>query len=723
MSAVDVEEPHETTSFLTAVMSNAPESAAAAPATASAPDAEVEAEALASPAVAEPMEADAALSTTATAAAPAFRVRLRNPVVVFAVASVSAPEELTEPGYIAEPMQEEPLTAVAVAEACPAPPPLVYSDTEGPAEIASPVQLSAVDAQQQQPAAAAFAVAEPEFLGGIPIGEMGDNVEGTEPATAAADGVVEVTYQKPPKKKARAKKTAAVTRRAAAAKAASVTTTSTTTTLTTTTTTTTTTGVMAAAASGGGGGSGGGAGAGAGPGGGGGGGSSSSKTHKKSRSTSGVGGSSKHKSRAPKTRSKDKPAAVTGAAPAVADLVDVSLLPAESIPKLQHIVHKLMRLQEAIPFNTPVDPVLLNIPDYPTIIKHPMDFGTFMDNIGRGLYLTAPEAVADVRLVFTNALTYNPSGHPINITARRFSAKFEASLRALVSRSRRASAAATPAATSSAAARVHAHKHHHRDDEDVAVEPDAEVGAATAPEAPVVAPAVVGGAEEDAYLPPELPAPAPAPVPPEVAVSNREMESHIRELQKTMNNLQKELHSLQKRQQQRQTKQQREAATAVEDEFAGATSRAEAAVSTRGRKVSSGVMSLEEKKRLSRGIESLASDKLQNVVRIIEERRPGFAAGAAGPEMEIDLEVLDNGTLRALERYVCSVAAQQKAQPARAPSASAGHGGGQDRTRGDVGHRYPAADCRRRAPTRRALLEDGQSTGRAPPAGAGAAAE
>ena len=37
------------------------------------------------------------------------------------------------------------------------------------------------------------------------------------------------------------------------------------------------------------------------------------------------------------------------------------------------VMRKLMRRKSAWPFLEPVDPVALNIPDYPDVVKHPMD--------------------------------------------------------------------------------------------------------------------------------------------------------------------------------------------------------------------------------------------------------------------------------------------------------------------------------------------------------------
>ncbi|KAG2526577.1 hypothetical protein BBO99_00002736 [Phytophthora kernoviae] len=56
-------------------------------------------------------------------------------------------------------------------------------------------------------------------------------------------------------------------------------------------------------------------------------------------------------------------------------------------------------------FNTPVDPVALELPTYTTIVKHPMDLGTIKRNLTAGEYLELEDFVADVRLVCG---LYNP---------------------------------------------------------------------------------------------------------------------------------------------------------------------------------------------------------------------------------------------------------------------------------------------------------------------------
>ncbi|CAN8266258.1 unnamed protein product [Cochlearia groenlandica] len=77
-------------------------------------------------------------------------------------------------------------------------------------------------------------------------------------------------------------------------------------------------------------------------------------------------------------------------------------------------------------FQAPVDVVKLNLPDYLTVIKHPMDFGTIKKNLASGVYSSPHDFAADVRLTFTNAMTYNPPGHDVHIMGDILSKLFEA---------------------------------------------------------------------------------------------------------------------------------------------------------------------------------------------------------------------------------------------------------------------------------------------------------
>ncbi|KAG1363392.1 transcription factor GTE9 [Cocos nucifera] len=95
------------------------------------------------------------------------------------------------------------------------------------------------------------------------------------------------------------------------------------------------------------------------------------------------------------------------------------------IKQCEALLKRLMAHQHAWVFNTPVDVVKLNIPDYFQVIKRPMDLGTIKSKISSGVYSSLWDFVSDVRLTFTNAMTYNPSGNDVHIMADVMSKFFE----------------------------------------------------------------------------------------------------------------------------------------------------------------------------------------------------------------------------------------------------------------------------------------------------------
>ena len=76
-------------------------------------------------------------------------------------------------------------------------------------------------------------------------------------------------------------------------------------------------------------------------------------------------------------------------------------------------------------FMNPVDPVELKIPDYFDIIKNPMDLTTVEGRLKRGEYPTPLEFGRDMRLITSNALTYNPKQSSVHACALTFQEYFE----------------------------------------------------------------------------------------------------------------------------------------------------------------------------------------------------------------------------------------------------------------------------------------------------------
>jgi hypothetical protein len=67
----------------------------------------------------------------------------------------------------------------------------------------------------------------------------------------------------------------------------------------------------------------------------------------------------------------------------------------------------LCRNNQAHIFLEPVNVVALDIPDYPLIVKNPMDFGTIKTKIKEQKYKSIEEFEADMELVFYNCRLYN----------------------------------------------------------------------------------------------------------------------------------------------------------------------------------------------------------------------------------------------------------------------------------------------------------------------------
>ncbi|KAF8427565.1 Bromodomain-containing protein, partial [Boletus edulis BED1] len=89
----------------------------------------------------------------------------------------------------------------------------------------------------------------------------------------------------------------------------------------------------------------------------------------------------------------------------------------------------LRKMKDAAPFLHPVDPVALNIPHYPTIVKNSMDLGSIErklmssnpqkpdPNPNNPRYNNADEFIVDIHLIFTNCLTFNGLDHTISLNA------------------------------------------------------------------------------------------------------------------------------------------------------------------------------------------------------------------------------------------------------------------------------------------------------------------
>ncbi|KAG5630773.1 hypothetical protein H5410_002490, partial [Solanum commersonii] len=88
-------------------------------------------------------------------------------------------------------------------------------------------------------------------------------------------------------------------------------------------------------------------------------------------------------------------------------------------------LERLMKHKHRWVFNEPVNMEGLGLHDYHAIIKHPMNLGTIKARPSQNLYKSPREFAEDVRLVFRNAMTYNPKGHDVHIIKKRNSTFYQ----------------------------------------------------------------------------------------------------------------------------------------------------------------------------------------------------------------------------------------------------------------------------------------------------------
>jgi bromodomain-containing factor 1 len=123
-------------------------------------------------------------------------------------------------------------------------------------------------------------------------------------------------------------------------------------------------------------------------------------------------------------------------------------LPPSTLSVSQHkfalsTIRTLKKMKDATPFRSPVDAEALKIPHYLQIIKHPMDFSTIErkllasnptkpdPNPANPRYSSADEFVADVRLIFSNCVTFNGPEHVVTQQGKRVETVFDKQIKQL----------------------------------------------------------------------------------------------------------------------------------------------------------------------------------------------------------------------------------------------------------------------------------------------------
>uniref|UniRef100_A0A6Q2YVD6 ATPase family AAA domain-containing protein 2 n=1 Tax=Esox lucius TaxID=8010 RepID=A0A6Q2YVD6_ESOLU len=97
---------------------------------------------------------------------------------------------------------------------------------------------------------------------------------------------------------------------------------------------------------------------------------------------------------------------------------------------LRSVTERLSRDRRFKAFTKPVD--LEEVPDYITVIQHPMDLSTILSKIDLHKYVTAREFVYDMDLIWKNALEYNPDSDPADRQIRHRACALKDTVHAII---------------------------------------------------------------------------------------------------------------------------------------------------------------------------------------------------------------------------------------------------------------------------------------------------
>ena len=283
----------------------------------------------------------------------------------------------------------------------------------------------------------------------------------------------------------------------------------------------------------------------------------------------------------------------------------------------------LMSSQMAVPFLEPVDPVRLNIPDYLTVVKNPMDLGTVKHMIERGDYETPIEFAEHVRLVFKNAMLYNKPDHLVYVWAQKLMEQFDKKFHSIEKEYKKKILSNRHSPDSSSV---------HNIDNSM----------------------MMNYSDAQDYI---------------TGASSSSTKRKPSKRKSTSNSKNSEIEMM--KQQIEQMKQQIQL---MHQSGTGSTPKGSAAGTPQhGNSLPAGwdvnrAMTFEEKRELSQNINLLPQDKLGKVLEIIHERVP-FRNGPDGDgEIEIDINSFDTQTLRILQQYVVNALSTTKRK--RAPQRS-----------------------------------------------------
>jgi len=277
------------------------------------------------------------------------------------------------------------------------------------------------------------------------------------------------------------------------------------------------------------------------------------------------------------------------------------------VNKCKDVLKEMSKQVSAIYFLEAVDHVKLGIPDYPTIIKEPMDFGTIRVNLENQLYKSHEMFADHMRLVFKNAITYNVRrDNPVHIAARELADLFEDRYRIMVTQ-------------------ISAHAYANME-----LEPPPPVARSQSSNAGRKSTGKGRGRGSHGV---------PGPRALETRVAPPALDSSMQQMMlmhQKMLDMEQELNSL------RTAVRQTEIRTSLDQQRVAAQI----------------PLSFDEKATLVNNIQRLDGEQINAVVDIIQSAMPHIDCGGDSDELEIPMDELDTYTLRQLQDYVHTVQQQ-----------------------------------------------------------------
>lgn len=265
---------------------------------------------------------------------------------------------------------------------------------------------------------------------------------------------------------------------------------------------------------------------------------------------------------------------------------------AEIMKMCRQVLTKLMMHKSSWIFKTPVDAVALGLHDYHQIVKRPMDLGTVKSNFSKNLYSFPGDFATDVRLIFENAILYNPKGDEVHRIAEQLLDRFEELYRPIQDRLK---------------------GNDDRDEREEVVQGSSWNHNHPAPENPKKKkPKSMPTPKEKIEVVPAMPSSPSNPSSPNPPLV--------------------------------QSPEAAAKAGGVRGSYVGKQPKPKA------RDPNKRPMSMEEKHKLGLGLQSLPEEKMPQLVQIIRKRNKHMAP--EGDEIELDIEAIDTETLWELDRFV-----------------------------------------------------------------------